>query len=110
MNQIYKKNEYIIMPVCSTYLIINTNKVFKEGHTHIKNIGVARMLIDLAINKELPRNPYFVDNLIRISLNQEYIKRLQAFRSDEYIGKNDYKELMTAHSYRRHKGALHQVT
>lgn len=110
MNQIYKKNEYIIIQVSSNYLVINTNKVFKEGHTHIKRFDIAKLFIDLAINKELPRNPYFVDNLIRISLDQEYIKKLQAFKSNEYIGKNDYRELMKAHSYRRHKGALHQVT
>ncbi|WP_183128074.1 hypothetical protein [Clostridium autoethanogenum] len=110
MTQIYKKENFIVIPVCNEYLVINTDKVFKKGHAHARDIKVARLLIDLSLEKRLPKNPYFADNLIRISLDEKYIKRLQAFKSDEYIGKNDYRELMKAHSYRRHKGALHQVT
>lgn len=106
MNQIYKKNEYIIIPVCNNYLIININKIFKEGHTHVKSIGIARMLIDLCLDKRLPKNPYFAGNLIRISMDKEYIKKLQDFKIKECI---NYKELMDAHSYKRHKGALRQV-
>lgn len=109
MNQIYKKENFIIIPVCKDYLVINTNKIFKEGHTHVKSIGIARMLIDLALEKRLPKNPYFVGNLIRIATDKEYIKQLQAFKTKEYIGHTDYKELMAAPCYKRHKGALRQV-
>ncbi|OAA93023.1 hypothetical protein [Clostridium coskatii] len=106
MNRIYKKNEYIIIPVYSEYLIINTNKVFKEGCIHVKNMGIARMLIDLCLEKKLPKNPHFAENLIRISIDKEYIKKLQDFKIKECI---NYKELMDAHSYKRHKSALRQV-
>jgi len=109
MNQIYKKENFIIIPVCNEYLIINTNKIFKEGHTHVKSVGIAKMLIDLAINRQLPKNPYFVQNLIRIATDKEYIKQLQVFKTKEYISDNDYKELMAAPCYKRHKGALRQV-
>lgn len=104
--QIYKKENFIMIPVCNNYLVININKVFKEGHTHVKNIGVARLLIDLAINKQLPKNPRFVDNLKRISVDKSYIEKLQEFKEYEFI---DYKKLMSAHSYKRVKGALRQV-
>jgi hypothetical protein len=56
LNQLYKKNEYIIVPVGNNFLVINTEKIFKQGHTHVKQIKIARLLIDLAISKELPRN------------------------------------------------------
>ncbi|WP_175412880.1 hypothetical protein [Clostridium sp. AWRP] len=109
MNQIYKKENFIVIPVCNEYLVINTNKIFKEGHTHVKSIGVARMLIDLSINRQLPKNPYFVGNLVRIASNKEYINKLQDFKRKEYSSDTYYKVLMSAPCYKRHKGALRQV-
>ena len=109
LNQIYKKENYIIIPVCSEYLVINTNKIFKEGHTHVKSIGVAWMLIDLCLEKRLPKNPYFAGNLVRIATNKEYIKQLQDFKRKECSSDTDYKVLMAAPCYKRHKGALRQV-
>lgn len=106
LNQIYKKENFILVPVCNDYLVININKIFKEGHTHVRNIGVARLLIDLAVNKELPKNPHFVDNLKRISVDKNYIEELEEFKENESI---DYSELMKASCYKRHKGALRQV-
>lgn len=104
--QIYKKENFIVVPVCNDFLVINTDKVFKEGHTYVKSFNVSKMLINFAINKQLPKNPYFVDNLIRISNNLEYINRLQQFKEDGFI---NYKDLMSAPSYRRVNGALRQV-
>lgn len=108
MNQIYKKNEYIVIPVSNSYIVINTNKVFKDGHTHVKNIGIARLLIDLAISKELPKNPYFTDNLIRLSIDKSYIKELKEFKEDMSI--EEFEKLMKcSHVYKRHHGAIRQV-
>ncbi len=109
MNQIYKKENFIVIPVSNDYIVINTNKVFKEGHTHVKSIGVARMLIDLCLEKRLPKNPYFVGNLVRIATDKEYIKQLQVFKTDKYVSDTDYKELMAAPCYKRVRGALRQV-
>lgn len=107
MNQIYKKENFIIIPVCENFLIINTEKMFKEGHTHVRNIGIARLLIDLAVDTELPKNPYFVDNLIRISIDKKYINRLEKFRED-CVTMNS-KDLMKASVYKRHRGAIRQI-
>lgn len=104
--QIYKKENFIVVPVCNDFLVINTDKVFKEGHTHIKDFKIAKMLINFAINKQLPKNPYFTDSLIRISNNLEYMHRLQRFKEENSI---NYKDLMAAHCYRRVNGALRQV-
>lgn len=109
MNQIYKKENFIAIPVCNDYIVINTNKVFKEGHTRVKSIGVARLLVDLALEKQLPKNPYFTGNLIRISIDKEYIKQLQNFKTKEYVSDTDYKKLMYAPCYKRIRGALRQV-
>lgn len=108
MNQVYKKESYIVIPVGNNFIIINTNKVFKDGHTHVKSIGIARLLIDLAIAKELPKNPYFSDNLIRISIDKNYIRELKEFKEDMSI--EEFEKLMKCnHVYKRHHGALRQV-
>lgn len=52
MNQIYKKENYIIIPVVNNFLVINTNKIFKEGHTHTRSMGVSRLLICRFGNRE----------------------------------------------------------
>lgn len=65
MNQLYKKNKYIVIPVGNNFIVVNIDKPFKEAHTHIRELKVARLLIDLAIEKKLPRNPAFVDRLRR---------------------------------------------
>lgn len=106
LNEIYKKENFIVIPVCRDFIIINTEKIFKEGHTYVKNIGVARMLIDLALEKRLPKNPYFVENLVRISMDKNYTDKLKEFKSGNFI---DYKELMETSFYKRHKGAIRQV-
>jgi hypothetical protein len=108
MNQIYKKDEYVVVPVENNFLVINTNKVFKEGHTHIDRIGVARLLVDLAASKQLPKNPYFVDNLIRISVDKKYIDKLKEFKEDsEDI---DFKKMMEdVQVCKREHGAMKRV-
>lgn len=106
MNQIYKKVNFIVIPVCKNFLIINTEKIFREGHTHVKNVEIARLLIDLALEKRLPKNPYFVENLVRISIDKNYIDKLKEFKLGNFI---NYEELMEAPSYKRHKGAIKQV-
>lgn len=107
MNQIYKKENFIVVPVGKGFLVININKVFKAGHTHIKELPTCRMLIDLALRKELPRNPYYADNLIRISMDKEYIKELQEFKEDSED--MSFKRMMQHDSYRRVHGAIKRV-
>lgn len=106
MNQIYKKNEYVVIPAGEGFIIININKVFKIGHTHVKSLKICKLLISLAINKELPKNINFVDNLTRISVDKEYIKELEELKDDKPVS---VMELMKASYYRRHKGAMRQI-
>lgn len=110
MNQLYKKNEYIVIPVEDNYIVINKKKIFEEGHTHIREMKIARLLIDLAIDKKLPRNPAFADRLIRITEDEEYINRLKKFREETYMKHSDFKKMMEEGQVcRRERGALRRV-
>ena len=53
MNRIYKKLEYNIYQFDNEYIVHNTKKEFKIGHSHIKNFKTAKFLIDLSIHKSL---------------------------------------------------------
>lgn len=105
MNQIYKKENFIVIPVNNNFIIINKNKVFKDGHTHVNRIDIAKLLIDLAIKKELPKNSYFAESLIRISQDINYIDKLKKYKDNDC----NFEELMKHDSYKRHRGALRQV-
>ncbi|VIF90547.1 Uncharacterised protein [Clostridioides difficile] len=77
-NKIYEKNEYIIIKVRNGYIVYNTNKIFGEGHTHLKSYNAARTVIDLAIRKKIPKSYsiYFITSLKRISNDINYIKSI----------------------------------
>jgi hypothetical protein len=106
MNQLYKKDEYIVFPVEDALIVCNTRKVFENGHTHVKRMDIAKLLISLAIEKKLPRNPHLVDNLLRITDDSKYIELLKEFKEESYI---NFEELMQGNDrqpLRRVRGAL----
>ncbi|HFG9621631.1 TPA: hypothetical protein ACGI53_000893 [Clostridioides difficile] len=78
VNKIYEKKEYIIIKSKSGYIIYNTNKEFKEGHTHLKSYNAAKTAIDLVIKRRLPKSYsiYFLTSLMRISNDVQYIKHI----------------------------------
>lgn len=86
-NKIYEKNGYIIIKSKSGYIACNTNKKFKEGHTHLKSYNAAKTAIDLVIKKKIPKSysVYFLTSLMRISNDIQYIKHINDIM---YIRKN----------------------
>lgn len=105
MNQLYKKDEYIVFPVEDALIVCNTRKVFENGHTHLKRMDIAKLLISLAIEKKLPKNPHLVDNLIRITDDKEYIEQLKEFK-ETIVTERDLQEFMKHDSYVRVRGAM----
>lgn len=78
------------------YIIHNTKKPFEKGHTHIREFNTAVYLINLALHKSLPnRNlKYFIESLIRISTDQEYINKLMN-QSKNTLQKNKKRKYRT---------------
>jgi hypothetical protein len=83
MNQIFKKDEFIITPFYKgrkqEFMVVNTKKEFKNGHTHLKSFKMAKYLINLARSKKINSGlrPYLLTSLARISNDQEYIMKLE---------------------------------
>jgi hypothetical protein len=105
MNQLYKKDEYIIFPVEDSFIVCNTRKVFEVGHTHVKRMDIAKLLISLAVEKKLPKNPHLVDNLIRITDDKLYIEQLKEFK-ETIVTEKDLQDFMKHDSYIRVRGAM----
>jgi len=88
MNQIYKKDKFIIVPFfkknsSTEYMIVNTEKQkrkgFKLSHTHIKSFKMGKYLIELAIHKRINNglSPYLLRSIIRITDDQKFTEDLE---------------------------------
>lgn len=78
-----KKSKYIIKEVRSRtrtgYIVINKNKEFKEGHTHLKSYKLCKDVIYNVENELIPegKSIYFLSSLIRLSTNKKYIDKVE---------------------------------
>lgn len=77
--KIYSKNEYNVYKVENGFIIHNTNKDFKVGHTHLKTFDMCKVLIDCSIKNKFPRtrNHYLLTSLIRISDNDKFRSKVK---------------------------------
>lgn len=91
-NKIYERKEFMIFQVKDGYIVYNTKKDFQEGHTHLKHFEAAKTIIDLSINKKIPKSTdiYYLTSLIRISSDEIYIKKInELIEAREQKGKKD---------------------
>lgn len=56
MNVIYRKKNYNIYRVGNGYIVHNTNKPFKIGHTHISNYNTAKTILNFSFHKSIPNH------------------------------------------------------
>lgn len=81
MVRVYKKGPFnIYSDYSDEFIIHNTRKDFQKGHTHIKEFNTAKYLVNLAFHRSLPnrRLKYFIESLIRISDDKEYIDKIKS--------------------------------
>lgn len=72
--QIYQSPDFKIYKAGDGYIVHNTHKKFKEGHTHVKKYDTCMVMIKLIKRKELPKSKSkrFIESLIRISNDKKY--------------------------------------
>ena len=80
-NKVYERKEFIIFQVKNGYIAYNTKKAFKEGHTHVRDLYVGRVIIDNVRKEILPksRSEKTIISHIRVSSSKEYTKRLEEY-------------------------------
>ncbi len=82
MVRVYRKGPFNVYSDHSgEFIIHNIRKDFQNGHTHIREFNTAKYLINLATHKSIPRRclKYFIESLIRISDDKEYIDQLSHY-------------------------------
>ena len=77
--KIYEREGYIILRVKRGYIVYNTKKNFKNGHTHIQSFDMAKTIIDNNIRKKRPKTNsiYPIESHIRVTNDSKYKKMLE---------------------------------
>ena len=77
--KIYEREGYIILRVKRGYIVYNTKKNFKNGHTHIQSFDMAQTIIDNNIRKKRPKTNsiYLIESHIRVTNDSKYKKMLE---------------------------------
>ena len=82
-NVIYRKGNFLILEVHDGnrkgFIVYNTKKPFKDGHTHLKSLDMAKVIINNVINKKIPKshNEYIITSHIRVATDKKYIEKLE---------------------------------
>ena len=76
--QVYAKKNFSIIDMDEGYIVINKNKKFKSGHTHVRNFKTAKYLVDMVLHKRMPNHlpVYLLVSLKRISDDEAYIRKI----------------------------------
>jgi hypothetical protein len=86
---ILHRKEFVIIKGDEGFIVVNTKKGFRNGHTHLKTFNSCISVIKLVQRKEIPKNKskYFLKSILRINMDKEYAERIK----DLMI---NYKDLM----------------
>lgn len=82
-HKVYEKNEYVILKVYSGskvgFILYNTNKEWKGGHTHLDSFDMAKTIISNVSHKKKPKttNVYLMKSHMRVSDDEQYIKYIE---------------------------------
>ena len=80
------KNFIIVKQYEDKYMVVNLDKKFKNGHTHVNNLQYAKLLVLVILEKKIKnkkhqrllKNERFKGSIVRLSSNeklQEIIRR-----------------------------------
>lgn len=76
--KVYEKKHYVVLKVGSGkkagYIVYNTNKEWKDGHTHLESFNMAKTIVDNMLKHKRPKtkNTYLLQSHIRLSDDEAY--------------------------------------
>lgn len=73
------KGKFVLFQVSNGWIVYNTEKSFKEGHTHLKSKSSALAAIDFVQKEKIPKKTgyYYLISLIRLSNNDKYVAKVK---------------------------------
>ena len=72
--KIFQRKEYSIYRCSDGFVVHNTNKKFENGHTHVNNFYKAKILVIMAIKREI--DDKLIESLIRLTNDNRYRNKL----------------------------------
>lgn len=90
--QIYTKKNFAIIDMDEGYIVINKDKEFKQGHTHITNFNTAKYLIDMVLYSRMPYHLpiYLLISLQRLSADENYRDKIGELIKNKRNKENKY--------------------
>ena len=79
LDKILQKKGFYIIKAGNSYIVVNSNKEFEKGHTHLRSYKSAVACIDFVLKGKIPKRCdfYYLTSLIRVSNDDDYIKRIE---------------------------------
>lgn len=84
MVKVYENKDFIILGSArkgdDAYVLYNKRKEFAHGHTHIRNYGTAKWIMEQYLRRKIPyqlKSEYLLQSLIRISDDEGYTSKIQ---------------------------------
>ena len=76
--KIFQRKEYSIYRAGDGFVVHNTNKKFENGHTHVNNFYKAKILVIMAIKREIDDklSKRDIESLIRLTNDNRYRNKL----------------------------------
>ena len=86
--QVYRYAEYKIFKVGNGYVVHNTLKPFKYGHTHITDFNTAKYIVHLSKFRIIPKHLslYLWNSLERVSTGKEYRLKIRCVIDELVLG------------------------
>ncbi len=69
MNQIYQNKNFKVYRLDNCYILHNASKEFSDGHTHLDSMKQCKLIIQLSLEKRIPKNlsRYLLISLHRVN-------------------------------------------
>ncbi len=105
MNVVYSEGEYNIYMQYGKkgkgYIVHNTKKSFKDGHSHIKSFNTAKLIICLCRNRRVPHhlNKYLLMSLYRVSNDNEYREKINILLVNKTNNQKQKRHFVKANKY-----------
>lgn len=78
---VYRRNEFTVLKFRNTkkrnyFIIMNSNKDFNKGHTHVNNFYMCKKIINCLITKKIDRtfNHYMLTSMKRLNNDHDFEK------------------------------------
>lgn len=82
IKRVFNRREFIVFKIGDNFLLVNTNKPFNSGHTHLKSFNSCISIIKLIEKKQLPKSKsrYFMESILRVCDDKIYCEKIRLLK------------------------------